>query len=65
MDKNSMPKDIGKLIINTNLPVSERLLSFIKQTGNPYVFRTGETVVEVEFAGKRSFSNALSNLLSG
>lgn len=65
MDKNSMPKDIGKLIINTNIPVTDRILSFIEQVENPYVLRAGETVVEVEFAGKRSFSNALSNLLSG
>lgn len=58
-------RDIRKVKINTDLPVAERIISFVNQAGNPYLFKAGETVVEVEFTGNRSFSAAMANLFSG
>ena len=33
--------EMKDLAIDTNLPVRDRLLSLIKQTGNPYAYRSG------------------------
>ena len=40
-------KDISEVIIDTSKPVEERILSFIEQIGNPYLFKVGNTVVKV------------------
>ena len=65
MNKDSKPKDIKNVVINTALPVNERIKGFIEQVGDPYVFRAGETVIEVRFGGERSFSAVISTLLGG
>ena len=56
--------DIKSIKINTGLPVQERIKSFVSQAGSSYLLRIGETVVEVEYIGKRSFLEAITNLLS-
>lgn len=56
-------RDIRELKINTGLSVTDRMISFIKQVENPYAFTTGGTVVEIEYTGGKSFSEAVTNLL--
>lgn len=45
-------KDISFIRINSDRPVWERVLSFMIQIGNPYLFKVGETPVKVSFADK-------------
>lgn len=42
-------KDIRDVNINTDIPVQERILEFIKQIQNPYCFRCGKLIVQVEY----------------
>lgn len=41
--------DIRDIIIDTKLPVKERLASFARQTNNLYVYRMGDYVIKVKF----------------
>lgn len=41
--------DIRDIIIDTKLPVKERLASFSGQTNNLYVYRMGDYVIKVKF----------------
>jgi len=43
-------KDINEIHIDTSLPVIERILSFMVQIGNPYLFKVGDTPVKVSFS---------------
>ncbi|GHV00656.1 hypothetical protein FACS1894211_08500 [Clostridia bacterium] len=47
-------KDISEVTIDTKKPVEERILSFIEQIGNPYLFKVGNTPVKVGFNGNGS-----------
>ena len=42
-------RDIREVKVNTDLPKRERILDFIRQTGNPYYYRHGKYVVKVSF----------------
>ena len=42
-------RDIREVKVNTDLPKRERILDFIRQTGNPYCYRHGKYVVKVSF----------------
>lgn len=42
--------DINLVHIDTQKPVFERIISFIENIGNPYLFRCGDTPVRVSFA---------------
>lgn len=41
--------DLRDIVIDTKLPVDEKLASFAKQTKNVYVHRIGDYVVKVRF----------------
>ena len=41
--------DIRTVHIDTSKPVLERILSFMAQIKNPYLFKVGDTPVKVEF----------------
>lgn len=43
--------DIDTVVINQELSHEEKVLSYIKQMGNPYCFQSGNTSVRVRFAG--------------
>ncbi|MDE7167881.1 MAG: hypothetical protein K2O28_03415 [Clostridia bacterium] len=45
-------KDITDVHIDPNLLVLERILSFMVQIGNPYLFKVGDTPVKVGFSKK-------------
>jgi hypothetical protein len=42
--------DISGIQIDSGQPVEERIRSFLKQIGNPYVFRVGQTPVKILFS---------------
>jgi len=42
--------DIRDVTINTELPQQERMLDFIRQIKNPYLYRCGKTVVKVSYS---------------
>jgi len=41
--------DIRNVCIDRNLPLEERVRSFVEQIKNPYCFRCGEAVVKTSF----------------
>lgn len=43
-------KDINEVSIDPELPVIERILSFMVQIRNPYLFKVGDTPVKVGFS---------------
>ena len=58
-------KDISEVIIDTSKPVEERILSFIEQIGNPYLFKVGNTVVKVCYKdGGPTLQKCLETLLT-
>jgi len=40
---------IENVTINSDLPVEERMKEFVKQIKNPYFFRCGKLIVQVEY----------------
>lgn len=42
-------QDIKSVSVNTELPVEERMKEFIRQIKNPYFFRCGKLIVQVEY----------------
>jgi hypothetical protein len=42
--------DIRDVNVNTALPQKERILDFIRQVKNPYLYKCGKMVVKVSFA---------------
>lgn len=75
-DKNKVPTefsdvkteqltDIGSLRIDGSKPVEERRRQYLKQVGNPYMVKVGDTAVRLSFANNGvSFEEAFENLLS-
>ena len=43
-------RDIEDVTVDTSLPKSERLKSYIEQIGNPYCYRHGKYVVKVSYS---------------
>jgi hypothetical protein len=57
-------KDIKNVEINPNLPIEERMRDFIKQIGNPYIYKSDNIVVRVSFAGTSTIEECLGHALS-
>lgn len=56
--------DIGKIRIDRNKTVEEKKRQYLKQVGNPYLVRVGDTMVKIRFANSGvSFEEAFENLL--
>jgi hypothetical protein len=54
--------DIQDVDVNQNLPVEERIIEFIKQIKNPYLFKYGNTVIRVNFSKTNiSFEDRVKN----
>jgi hypothetical protein len=59
-------KDISKIKIDTASPVTERMVEFIKEINNPYVFMVNKTPVKVVFSAKnnsQSFEKSMENIV--
>ena len=41
---------IENIVIDTNLPLAERIYNFLKKVNNPYILKVGNIIVEMEFS---------------
>ena len=58
-------KDISEIIIDKSKPIAERVRSFMEQTGNPYLFKVGNTPVKTSFASNApSLQKSLEKLFT-
>lgn len=48
--KNNKPDKIENIVIDTNLPLAERIYNFLKKVNNPYILKVGNIIVEMEFS---------------
>lgn len=61
-DKKSLI-DIRDIKIDTSQPTHNRMVSFVEQIRNPYLFKVGDTVVKVDYEGGKEFSKVFTDLL--
>ena len=61
----NMLVDLREVEIDTSLPVHKRMEQFLRQVGNPYLFRVDGIVVKASFLPQmgRSLSDILPGLL--
>jgi hypothetical protein len=58
-------QELNNIKLNPNLPIEERLESFLHQIGNPYYFMVNGTPVQISFAdNQKTLDKALSNYLT-
>ena len=53
-------RDLKELTVDVTKPLDKRLKQYIIDVKNPRMVRVGDILVQIEFAGNRSFSDALS-----
>lgn len=53
-------KDLKELTVDKTKPLNKRLEQYVKEVKNPCMVRVGDILVQLEFTGKKSFSDALS-----
>lgn len=59
-------KDISEITIDTTLPVEERIAEFVNKIGNPYCFRCGKLIVQVEHTNtEKTITDCLKEYLEG
>lgn len=57
---------IEKVKINTDLPVQERMKEFAEQIKNPYFFRCGKLIVQVEYSDTdKTIQDCLKEFIEG
>lgn len=57
--------DINSLRIDGDKSVEERRKQYLRQVGNPYMVRVGNTMVKISFSDSgTSFEDAFENLLT-
>ena len=57
--------DIRSVKIDSTQPVEKRIISFVEQIKNPYLFKVGNTVVRVAYANTQTTINDnFANLLA-
>ena len=53
-------RDLKELTVDVTKPLDKRVKQYIMDVKNPRMVRVGDILVQIEFAGNRSFSDALS-----
>ena len=53
-------RDLKDLMVDKTQPLDKRLKQYIMDVKNPRMVRVGDILVQIEFAGKKSVSDALS-----
>ena len=53
-------RDLKELTVDVTKPLDKRLKQYVMDVKNPHMVRVGDILVQIEFAGNRSFSDALS-----
>lgn len=59
MINNTNFTDLKSLSVDTTKPLDNRIKQYISDVKNPYKVRVGDIIVQIEFGGGQSFSNAL------
>ncbi len=62
-DVNSLA-DLKNISIDIKKSGNERIISFVEQVKNPYLFKVGDTVVKVVYGNGKDISDALADLMS-
>ncbi len=58
-------EQIENVKINTDLPVEERRMEFVRQIKNPYFFRCGKLIVQVEYSDTdKTINDCLKELIA-
>lgn len=52
------------VVIDQELPVSDRVASYIRQIGNPYCYKSHGVVVKINFAGERHLEDCIQNCMN-
>ena len=55
--------DLKTVSIDTQKTGNERIISFVEQVKNPYLFKVGDTVVKVVYGNGKDITNALADLM--
>lgn len=53
-------RDLKELTVDVTKPLDKRLKQYVMDVKNPHMVRVGDILVQIEFAGNRSFLDALS-----
>lgn len=53
-------RDLKDLRVDKTQPLDKRLKQYIMDVKNPCMVRVGDILVQIEFVGKKSFSDALA-----
>ena len=53
-------RDLKDLKVDVTKPLDKRLKQYVMDVKNPRMVRVGDILVQIEFAGKKSFTDALS-----
>lgn len=53
-------RDLKDLTVDVTKPLDKRLKQYVMDVKNPRMVRVGDILVQIEFAGNRNFSDALS-----
>lgn len=56
--------DLKALTVDKTKPIEERLRQYITEVKNPYMVRVGDTLVQIEFTGGKSFFDSLTSAFS-
>ena len=59
MINNTNFTDLKSLSVDTKKPLDNRIKQYVMDVKNPYKVRVGDMIVQIEFCGGKSFSNAL------
>lgn len=59
INKNEL-KEVSEFLIDTNLPIEQRIKSFLKENYTPYCFLVESNIVKIEFSDS---GNSLQTLL--
>ena len=52
--------DLKSVVLGTELSMEQRLIEFIRQVKNPYLFRVGPMVAKIGVGGSEDFTEALA-----
>lgn len=53
-------RDLKDLTVDVTKPLDKRIKQYVMDVKNPHMVRVGDILVQIEFAGNRNFSDALS-----
>lgn len=53
-------RDLKDLTVDVTKPLDKRIKQYVMDVKNPRMVRVGDILVQIEFTGQKSFSDALS-----